>query len=207
MMQIIRAAEPSKMLVNCYRSRVCALSSSLETLIERSQADAAQTQALMQALYGELRALAASYLAAQRPDHTLQPTALVHEAYLRLLGAKPASWSGRLHFFSVAAMAMRQILVNHAAARRTQKRGDGFDRVSLSEAVPDASVANVDLLALNLALDTLDRLEPRQARIVEMRYFAGLDVADIARVLGVSNSTVEKDWRMARLWLLQQLEA
>lgn len=167
--------------------------------------DSSQTGELMEALYGELRALAASYLAVQRPDHTLQPTALVHEAYVRLLGHRPQGWTGRLHFFSVAAMAMRQVLVNHAVARQSRKRGDGFERVSLSEAGSATPDQDVELLSLNEVLDELDRLSPRQARIVEMRYFAGLGVEDIAASLGVSTSTVEKDWRMARLWLLKRL--
>lgn len=167
--------------------------------------DSSHTEELMQALYGELRALAASYLAAQRPDHTLQPTALVHEAYLRLLGQRPKDWTGRLHFFSVAAMAMRQILVNHAGAKQSQKRGQGFERISLSDATPSQE-QDVDLLALNTALQELDELSPRQARIVEMRYFAGLAIPEIADALRVSSSTVEKDWRMARLWLLKRLD-
>lgn len=178
----------------------------MDALVERSREDSSHTKDLMQAVYMELRALAAHYLAAQRADHTLQPTALVHEAYIRLLGDRPRDWSGRLHFFSVAAMAMRQILVNHAVAKASQKRGQGFERVSLSEAVPLSEEGTVDLVRLNGALDDLDRLSPRQARIVEMRYFAGLDVRDIAEALNISQSTVEKDWRMARLWLLKQLE-
>src|SRR5262245_9625871 len=178
-----------------------------ETLVERSAHDSSRTGELMQALYGELRALAASYLAAQRPDHTLQPTALVHEAYVRLLGQRPQDWTGRLHFFSVAAMAMRQVLVNHAVARQSQKRGLGFERVSLSEAVPATPERSVDVLSLNKVLEELDHLSPRQARIVEMRYFAGLAIQEIADALRVSSSTVEKDWRMARLWLLKRLDA
>lgn len=160
----------------------------------------------MQALYGELRALAASYLAVQRPGHTLQPTALVHEAYLRLLGNRPAEWTGKLHFFSVAAMAMRQILVNHAQARNSQKRGQGFERISLSEAAPTTPEQDVDVVSLNTALAELESLSPRQARIVELRYFGGLSIESVAELLNVSSSTVEKDWRMARLWLLKRLE-
>lgn len=176
----------------------------IEAVIERSIADPASTERLMEAVYGELRALASSYLAAQPVDHTLQPTALVHEAYVRLLGKRPIRWAGRRHFFSVAAMAMRQILVNHALARRSQKRGQGYERVTLSEAA-DGHARDVDLVALDLAMVELERLAPRQARIVEMRYFGGLGVDDVASVLNVSSSTVEKDWRMARLWLLKKL--
>lgn len=178
----------------------------IDEMVERSREDSSHTKDLMQALYVELRALAASYLAAQRNDHTLQPTALVHEAYVRLLGDRPRDWSGRLHFFSVAAMAMRQILVNHAVAKASQKRGLGFERVSLSDAVDMANEGEIDVVRLNAALDELEQLSPRQARIVEMRFFAGLEVKDVAEALNVSSSTIEKDWRMARLWLLRRLE-
>lgn len=161
----------------------------------------------MQSLYAELRALAAAYLRSQRLDHTLQPTALVHEAYVRLIQGASEKWNGRLHFFSVAAMAMRQVLVNHAVARKRRKRCRGFERVSLSEVSSDCRSTDVDLVALDLAITELERLAPRQARIVEMRYFAGLGVADVAELLNVSSSTVEKDWRLARLWLLRRLDA
>jgi RNA polymerase sigma factor (TIGR02999 family) len=171
---------------------------------------------LMPLVYGELRALAGRFFAAQPVGHTLQPTALVHEAYLRLVGKTQVAWSGRAHFFAVAAKAMRQILVNHAEARNARKRGGGRDRVSLSEVLestPGAPPAvsppgrEVDLHALHDALRRLEELDERQARIVELRYFGGMTVTEAAHVLNVSTSTVEKDWRMARLWLLRELGA
>jgi RNA polymerase sigma factor (TIGR02999 family) len=166
---------------------------------------------LMPLVYGQLRALAASWFAAQPAGHTLQPTALVHEAYLRMVGQTRVGWSGRAHFFAVAAKAMRQILVNHAEARHAQKRGGQFDRVTLSDIVdgtpggarqPDREV---DASALHEALSRLEALDERQARIVELRYFGGLNVDEVAHVLDVSVSTVEKDWRMAKLWLVREL--
>lgn len=165
-----------------------------------------QTAELMPLLYQELRAAAASFLRSQRGHQTLQPTALVHEAYVRLMARSNMHWNSRAHFFSVAALAMRQILVNHALAKRTRKRGEGFVRVTLSEGSAAVGGANdVDLLSLHDALTELEQLDERQTRIVEMRYFAGLNSDEIASVLAVSPSTIEKDWRMARLWLLRKL--
>ncbi|MDX2200345.1 MAG: sigma-70 family RNA polymerase sigma factor [Phycisphaerae bacterium] len=161
---------------------------------------------LMAALYGELRSLAAYYLAGRGVGHTLQPTALVHEAYLRLLSKGTGAWNDRTHFFSVAAMAMRQILLNHAEAKRSLKRGEGFQRMSLTEAFASDTDREVDIVEMNDLLATLEQLDPRQARIVELRYFGGLSVEEIAPILEVSVSTVEKDWRMARLWLLSKLK-
>ena len=160
---------------------------------------------LMAALYSELRSLAAHYLAVRGPSHTLQPTALVHEAYLRLLARPSGDWNDRSHFFSVAALAMRQILVNHAEAKRSLKRGEGFERISLTEAFASDSGREVDIIEMNDLLSALEELDPRQARVVELRYFGGLGVEQIAPILEVSVSTVEKDWRMARLWLLSKL--
>lgn len=170
-------------------------------------------QRLLPLVYDDLRALARSYFASQPRDHTLQPTALVHEAYFRLVKTPGASWSGRAHFFAVAAKAMRQILVNDAEARRAGKRGGNCDRVSLSAAfdlVAPTAVAeperDVAIDALDVALRRLEALDERQARIVELRWFGGMTVAEVAHVLHVSQSTVEKDWRMARLWLLRELQ-
>lgn len=166
---------------------------------------------LMPLVYTELKALAASWFVAQPAGHTLQPTALVHEAYLRMVGHDQVGWSGRAHFFAVAAKAMRQILVNHAEARHAQKRGGHLDRVTLSAIVEGApggareQAREVDASALHEALSRLDALDERQARIVELRYFGGLNVSEVAHVLDVSASTVEKDWRMARSWLVREL--
>jgi len=179
----------------------------LSQLDERPEA----ASRLMPLVYQELRALAASWFAAQPTGHTLQPTALVHEAYLRMAGGTQVGWSGRAHFFAVAAKAMRQILVNHAEARQAQKRGGNRDRVTLSEVVGDAtdktgeSDREVNASALHDALERLEGLDERQARIVELRYFGGLTVTEAAHVLNVSTSTVEKDWRMAKLWLVREL--
>lgn len=171
-------------------------------------------QRLLPLVYEDLRTLARSFFANQAAQHSLQPTALVHEAFLRLAKAPEVTWSGRAHFFAVAAKAMRQILVNHAEARRAEKRGGACERVSLSAAwdveAPGsgpAPVHEVGIDALHSALTRLEALDERQARIVELRYFGGLTVAEAAHVLCVSQSTVEKDWRMARLWLLRELEA
>jgi RNA polymerase sigma factor (TIGR02999 family) len=181
-------------------------------LLELEQRPGA-VQRLLPLVYDDLKALARSYFAAQPPDHTLQPTALVHEAYFRLVKAPEVSWSGRAHFFAVAAKAMRQILINHAEARHAGKRGGSRRRVSLSAAIDVAapgtaaeSDRDVAIDALDAALNRLEARDERQARIVELRWFGGMSVAEIAHVLNVSQSTVEKDWRMARLWLLRELQ-
>jgi len=161
---------------------------------------------LLPLVYEEMRSLADRFLRGERPGHTLQPTALVHEAYLRMVGQTRAEWKGRGHFYAVAARVMRRILINHAEAHRAVKRGGGCRRVTLSEAptpVPDAP--EVDLLALDEALSRLEALDERQCRVVELRFFSGLSVQETAGVLGVSDRTVELDWKMARAWLMTQL--
>ncbi|MFZ4574648.1 MAG: ECF-type sigma factor [Phycisphaerales bacterium] len=159
-------------------------------------------------VYDELRAIAAGMLRSQRAGHTLQPTALVNEAYLKIVGAARQEWSGRQHFQAVAAIAMRQILVNHARDRRADKRGgSGWKRVTLIAAEDKHADApdDADLLALDEALTKLEGIDATQARIVEMRYFAGLSNADIAALLGVSERSVIREWRMAQAWLAGQL--
>lgn len=165
---------------------------------------------LLPLVYDELRALAGSFFRGQRRDHTLQPTALVHEAYARMV--KPTGevsgedhWTGRAHFFAVAAKAMRQVLANHARDRRAAKRGGDWRRVTLSDHFTPTSKKDIDLIALDEALENLAALDPRQARIVELRFFAEMTVEEIAHVLEVSVSTVEREWRMARAWLSAQL--
>ena len=170
---------------------------------------------LLPLVYGQLRRQAARYLRAQPVGHTLQTTALVHEAYLRLVGPDRAGtdWSGRAHFFGVAARAMRSILVDHARARRAAKRGGGARALSLSAA--DAAVARageaagseVDVVALDEALARLAALDARQAQVVELRYFGGLSIEETAQVLDVSHATVEREWKTARLWLRRELGA
>jgi RNA polymerase sigma factor (TIGR02999 family) len=156
-------------------------------------------------VYDQLRALAASFFRRERAGHTLQPTALVHEAYFRLTGRSQASVRDRAHFFAVAAQAMRRILVDHARRQRAAKRVDPADRVPLDEASPAVAAADVDLLALHEALDDLAQVNPRQARVVELRYFGGMTTEETAEVLQVSTATVERDWQAARLWLHRQL--
>lgn len=172
--------------------------------IRDGQGDAAE---LMPLLYSELRAIAQNYMRKERADHTLQATALVNEAFLRMVD-QSTDLEGRAHFMAVAANAMRRILVDHARARSTQKRHHRADRVTLSSVdVPMvAGVSGIDLIALDDALEHLARLHQRQARVVELRFFAGLTTEEVARVLHVSLSTVEADWRMARAWLAVQLK-
>ncbi len=170
---------------------------------------------LLPLVYDELRALAGSLFRGQRADHTLQPTALVHEAYARMVkpaaettgSSAKAQWNSRAHFFAVAATAMRQVLANHARDRRRAKRGGGWQRVTLSEHLTPTSERDLDLLALDEALLALAKLDERQGRIVELRFFAEMSVDEIAHVLDVSTSTIEREWRMARAWLSAQLRA
>lgn len=160
---------------------------------------------LIALVYDELRRLAAAYLKRERPDHTLQPTALVHEAYIRLIGQEGVRWQNRSHFIGVAAQMMRRVLLDHARGRNRDKRGGGEPRLSLAEADRFAFDEAVDLIALDEALERLSRSYPQKARVVELRFFGGLSIEEAASVLGVSDSTVERDWKFARAWLLGEL--
>ncbi len=163
--------------------------------------------ALFDAAYRELRALAGVYLRRERGDHTLQATELVNEAYLRLGGRAPVPWSGRTHFFAVAARAMRRILVDHARARGTQKRAGDLQRVTLAEGVRGAREVDLDeILELEQALSRLAELDARQGRVVELRFFSGLEMAEVAEALGVSKRTAEGDWAHAKAWLRRELQ-
>jgi RNA polymerase sigma factor (TIGR02999 family) len=165
---------------------------------------------LLPLVYGELRRQAARHLGAQAPGHTLQPTALVHEVYLRLVDQPTVEWEGRAHFFGVAAKAMRSVLVDYARARHAAKRGGRARAITLGAAQGVArgtADAEVDVLALDEALSGLAALDPRQAQVVELRYFGGLSIEETAHVLGVSGATVERDWKTARLWLRRELSA
>jgi RNA polymerase sigma factor (TIGR02999 family) len=165
---------------------------------------------LLPLVYGELRRQAARHLRAQAAGHTLQPTALVHEVYLRLVDQPTVEWQGRAHFFGVAARAMRSILVDHARARHAAKRGGRARAVTLSAAhgIADRTAeAEVDVLALDEALSGLAALDARQAQVVELRYFGGLSIEETAHVLGISCATVERDWKTARLWLRRELSS
>ena len=170
-----------------------------------SKGDDSAVNRLIPLVYDELRALAESYLRRERPDHTLQATALVHEAYVRLIRQQDVEWKGRAHFFAVAAQAIRRILVDHARTHRRIKRGGGRERVALDPDVAMLPRPDVDLLALDDALETLGGMHERQARIVELRFFGGLDLREIAEYLDVSPRTVDGDWSMARAWLRREL--
>jgi len=171
-------------------------------LLEKwSNGDQSALDELMALVYDELHRLASSYLRRERPDHTLQPTALVNEAYLRLVDQRHARWQNRAQFFGIAAQLMRRILVDHARAHYAAKRGGPQYAVSLSQADRFAKQPDVELLALHDALNELVAIDPQQSRIVELRFFGGLSIEETAEVLGISHATVERDWKMARAWL------
>ena len=163
--------------------------------------DSAALDALLPLVYDELRRLARIQLADERAGHTLQPTALVHEAWLRMIGQHSVDWSDRACFFGLAATMMRRILVNHARDRAAQKRGASALLATLSEAEGVPAEEQGDLLGLHAGLDTLATLDPRQARVVELKFFGGLEIDAIAGLLEVSSATVRRDWTMAKMWL------
>jgi len=167
--------------------------------------DAAARDRLFVVVYDELRRRASAQLRRERQGHTLRPTALVHEAYLRLMGQDRAKWQNRSQFFAIASEMMRRVLVDHARERKADKRGGAAVRVALAEDVAATDAREVDLIALDSALDELAAMDPRQGRVVEMRFFGGLDTAQIADVLDVSRATVDRDWRFARTWLYRRL--
>lgn len=159
---------------------------------------------LIPTVYHELRRLAGHYMRNERPEHTLQATELVHEAYLRLIGGRSCDFVNRAHFFAVAASVMRHLLVDHARARQRLKRGGAA--VPLNAAVEAAAVPGADMLALDEALERLARIDPRQSRVVELRYFGGLTIQEIATVMELSERTVKYEWQMARAWLRAEVE-
>jgi RNA polymerase sigma factor (TIGR02999 family) len=171
-----------------------------------SSGDRDALETLLPLVYAELRRLAGAYLRNERAGHTLQPTALVHEAYLKLVGGAAVDWKDRAHFFGVAARAMRQVLVDHARARATGKRGLGQVFVGLDAAAGAAAPArSLDLLDLDRALSKLSGLDERQSRLVELRLFAGLTIEESAVVLGVSHATVSREWKHAEAWLQREM--
>lgn len=178
-----------------------------ELLINWGKGDQAALEKLMPLVYNELRRLAGNYLRREPAGHTLQPTALVNEAYLKLIGQRNAKWQNRAHFFAISAKLMRRILVDHARQRQAAKRG-GSDqqRLSITSAETLMKQPEIDLLALNQALDELSQMDPQQGRIVELKFFGGLSIEETAEVLSISHATVERDWKMARAWLRRQLE-
>jgi RNA polymerase sigma factor (TIGR02999 family) len=171
-----------------------------------SDGDDSALERLMPIVEAELRRLARGYMRRERRDHTLQVTALVNEAFLRLTGARQLRWQDRAHFLGISARLMRQVLVDHARARGYQKRGGDARRVALDETVLVSPGPAVALLALDRALDVLTAADPRKGRVIELRYFGGLSVEETAEVLHVSSDTVKRDWRLAKLWLLRELE-
>jgi RNA polymerase sigma-70 factor, ECF subfamily len=183
-----------------------------DALFERlATGDSQAARDLLPLLYDELRAIAGRQFQGQPKNHTLQPTALLHEAFFRLVGRPANGWVDRRHFFTVAATAMRQILVNHARDRAAEKRGGGSRRVLLEDGAAQAASAagdgsqQVDVIALHEAMERLADIDARKHRVVELRFFAGLTVEEIAEVLDVSKTTVENEWRAARAWLATQL--
>src|ERR1041385_8560543 len=178
-----------------------------QLLIDWSKGDQTALERLMPLVYSELRRLATNYLRRERQGHTLQPTALVNEAYLKLVDQRNAKWQNRAHFFGISAQLMRRILVDHARQHQAAKRGGtGLQRISLTSAKTLVKQPEVDLLALNEALDELAKMDPQQSRIVELKFFGGLSIEETAEVLGIGHATVERDWKMARAWLRKQLE-
>jgi RNA polymerase sigma factor (TIGR02999 family) len=197
----------SKARTSCDPERVSApVRTLLETIDSGGDAGRQAAADLLPLVYDELRRLARSRLARESAPQTLQATALVHEAWLRLVGEQDPGWKGRGHFFGAAARAMRHVLVDRARARGRDKRGGGMQRVTLDDAAVLGADADVDILALDEALKHLQTHDARKAEVVSLRYFAGLELADIAAVLDVSLGTVKTDWAYARAWLHRELE-
>ena len=176
-----------------------------QMLISCGHGDRAALDELLPLVYDELRVIARSYLRQERSNHTLQPTGLVHEAYLRLINQQRVDWHNRAQFFGIAASTMRRILVNHAESKRAQKRGGGIERVSLDEVAVAFDENVLDLLALNEVLLQLEKIDKLKSEIVELKFFGGLTTKEIGEVLQLSPATVERDWSFARAWLYDAL--
>lgn len=174
-------------------------------LKEWSEGDERALDELTPLVYEELRQQAARYLRKERADHSLQATALINEAFLRLIDVKNVQWQSRAHFFAIAANLMRRILVDHARRRDAEKRGGPQMRLTLDDAFAIATEPDVDLLAIDEALDRLAKIDEQQARVVELRFFSGLSVEETAAALGVSPKTVKRDWSVARAWLRREI--
>jgi len=176
-----------------------------QLLIGWSEGNKEALDALLPLVYEELRRQAARYLRRENPGHTLQTTALIHEAYLRLIDQKNVRWQNRAHFFGIAAQLMRRILVDHARAKKRAKRGGSDIKVSLSEATLKTPAQDLDIVALDEALQRLAKMDEQQSRIVELRFFSGLSVEETAEVLSISPATVKRDWSMAKAWLHREI--
>ncbi|HKO62631.1 MAG TPA: sigma-70 family RNA polymerase sigma factor [Pyrinomonadaceae bacterium] len=177
-----------------------------QLLIELANGDREAVDLLLPVIYDELRKLAANYLRRERPDHTLQPTALVHEAYLRLVDQTRVNWQNRAHFFGIAAQIMRRLLVDHARRHNAEKRGQDFQKLSLDENIDRAVDRSAELVALDDALKALAVFDPQKARVVELRYFGGLSIEETADVLGVTATTIKRHWRFAKAWLHGEMQ-
>ena len=175
-------------------------------LLAWSEGDKRALEELLPVVYQELHAMARRYMAGERPDHTLQASALVNEAYLKLVDVRKAQWKNRAHFFGVSAQLMRRILVDFGRRRHYQKRGDGVRPLTLNKDLAIAAASTTDFIALDDALNILADVDPRRVRVVELRFFAGLTVEETAEVLNVSAETVARDWRLAKVWLHRELE-
>ncbi|MGC2831919.1 MAG: sigma-70 family RNA polymerase sigma factor [Candidatus Acidiferrum sp.] len=176
-----------------------------QLLADWSEGDEAALRRLLPLVYDELHRLANAYMRRERHDHTLQTTALVHEAYLRLVGQQNVHWQTRAHFFAVAARVMRNILVDHARGRGRAKRGDGKPSLQLGDVAVMSDERADELVAVNTALDGLTAIDPRKGRVFELRYFGGMSIDEAAEALKVSPATVTRDWKMARAWLRREL--
>jgi RNA polymerase sigma factor (TIGR02999 family) len=176
-----------------------------QMLISYGEGDRESLDALLPLVYDELRIIARGYLRRERPDHTLQPTGLVHEAYLRLINQQRVDWRNRAQFFGLAASMMRRILVNHAESKLAQKRGGGVERVPLDEVAVVFNNDVVDLIALDEVLSRLEKLDKLKSEIVELKFFGGLTIDEIAAVMKISTATVEREWAFARGWLFKTL--
>jgi RNA polymerase sigma factor (TIGR02999 family) len=177
-----------------------------DLLLELKRGNKEAEGRLIPLVYKELRRIAGTYLRRESPQHSLQPTALVHEAYMRLTEIREIDWQNRSHFFAVSATIMRRILVDHARASQARKRGSGWDAVSLNEALLPSPERAPEILALDEALTKLELLDERQSKIVELRFFAGMSEEETGDALGISSRTVKRDWRIAKAWLFKELK-
>lgn len=176
-----------------------------QLLVDWGKGNSGALEQLTPLVYSELRRLAASYLRRERSDHTLQSTALVHEAYLRLIDQNSVNWQSRAHFFGIAARMIRRILVDHARSHQAQKRGGAAEKLALDEALAVPGQGDTDLVRLDEALKTLAEMDPQQARVIELRFFTGLSIDETAEALGISPATVKRDWVTAKAWLFREL--
>jgi RNA polymerase sigma-70 factor, ECF subfamily len=209
------SADPAKSWDTMADRKHCLLGGTMETstrgdvtllLGKMGKGDEAAAAKLISLVYGELRRLAGAYMRRERSDHTLQPTALVHEAYLKLVEQRSVDWQSRAHFFGIAAQMMRRILIDHARGHLRDKRGGGAIPVPLDEALVFAPEQASELVRLDESLERLAKIDPRQGKIVELRFFGGLTVEQTAEVMGISPKTVKRDWSMAKAWLHGDLQ-